>query len=128
MLVPQCRHSGKLDVVCCGPYKLLGVLNKGENVKLDILAWFDGLCICNHDSIKPHINRHGQPVCEFPMPPVKTGALSRLIKILARRRVGSKKRRTFLCRCEFDDNTWFCESSKADEEPVYLDFLRLTAP
>ena len=43
VLVPEYRHKGKLDVVWCGPYKVPGVLNKGENVKLDIPAPFDGL-------------------------------------------------------------------------------------
>ena len=43
VLVPEYRHKGKLEVVCCGPYKVLEVLNKGENVKLDIPAPFDGL-------------------------------------------------------------------------------------
>ena len=51
------------------------------------------------------VHREGQPVWEFPMPPVKTGESPRLVKIVARRRVGSKKRRTFLYRCEWDDNT-----------------------
>ena len=60
------------------------------------------------------------------MPPVKTGESPRLVKIVARRRVGSKKRRTFLYRCEWDDDTWSWESSKAlEEDPVYLEFLRL---
>ena len=36
VLVPKYRHKGKLDVVWCGPYKVLEVLNKGEKVKLDI--------------------------------------------------------------------------------------------
>ena len=35
MLVPENQHKAKLDVVWCGPYKVLQVLNKGENVKLD---------------------------------------------------------------------------------------------
>ena len=96
VLVPECRHKGKLDVGECGPYKVLEVLNKGKNVKLDIPAPFDGLRVFNRDSIKPYIHREGQPVWEFPMPPVKTGESPRLVKILARRRVGSKKRRTFL--------------------------------
>ena len=43
VLVPEYRHEGKLDVVWCGPYKVLEVLNKVENVKLDIPAPFDGL-------------------------------------------------------------------------------------
>ena len=60
------------------------------------------------------------------MPPVKTGDRPRLAKILARRRVGSEKRRTFLYRCEWDDNTWSWELSRAlEEDPVYLEFLRL---
>ena len=63
---------------------------------------------------------------EFPMPPVKTADSPRLVKNLARRRVGSKKRRTFLYRCEWDDDTWSLESSKAlEEDPVYIEFLLL---
>ena len=126
MLVPEYQHKGKLDVVWCGPYTVLEVLNKGEDVKLDIPVPFDGLRVFNRDSIKPHIQREGQPVWEFPMPPVKTGASFRLVKILARRRVGSTKRRTFLYRCEWGDDTWSWESSKAlGDDTVYLEFLRL---
>ena len=63
---------------------------------------------------------------EFPMPPVKTRASPRLVEILARRPVGSKKRPTFLYRCELDDDMWSWESGKAlEEDPVYLEFLRL---
>ena len=94
------QHFQKLDVVWCGPYKILEVLNKGENVKLDIPAPFDGLRVLNRDSIKPYVHREGQPVWEFPVPPVKTGESPRLVKIVARRRVGSQKRRTFLYLCE----------------------------
>ena len=55
------------------------------------------------------------------MPPVKTGASPRLVKIPARCQVGSKKRRTFLYRCEWDDDTWSWESGKVlDEDLVYL--------
>ena len=43
VLVPEYRNKGKLEVVWCGPYKVLKVLNKGKNVKLDIPAPFDGL-------------------------------------------------------------------------------------
>ena len=87
---------------------------------------FDGLCVFNRDSSKPYIHRKGQPVWEYPMPPVKTGASRRLVKILARRQVGSKKRHTFLYRCEWDDDTWSWESGKAlGEDPVYLEFFRL---
>ena len=50
--LPEYRHKGKLDVVWCGPYKVLEVLNKGENVKLDIPAPFDGLRVFDRDSIK----------------------------------------------------------------------------
>ena len=32
VLVPEYQHKGKLDVVWCGPCKVLEVLNKGENV------------------------------------------------------------------------------------------------
>ena len=53
VLVPEYRHKGKLDVVWCGPYKVLQVLNKAENVKLDIPATFDGLRVFNRDSMKP---------------------------------------------------------------------------
>ena len=126
MLVLEYRHKAKLDVVCRGPYKVLEVLNKGENVKLDIPAPFDGLPVFSRDSTKPYIHQKGQPVWEFPMPPVQNGDCPRLVKILARRRVGSKKLRTFLYRCEWDDETWSWESSKAlEEDPVYLEFLRL---
>ena len=60
------------------------------------------------------------------MPPVKTGISPRLVKILGKRRVGSKKCRTFLYRCEWDDDTLSLESSRASEEdPVYLEFLGL---
>ena len=126
MLVPENRHKGKLDVVWCSPYKVLEVLNKGENVKLDIRAPFDGLRVFNRDSIKPYIHREGQPVWEFPMSRVRTGDSQLLVKILARRRVGSKKGRRFLYRCEWDDDTWSWESIKAlGENSVYLEFLRL---
>ena len=47
VLVPEYRHKGKLDVVWCGPYKYLEGLNKGKNVKLDILAPFDGSGVFN---------------------------------------------------------------------------------
>ena len=100
VLVPEYQHKGKLDVVRCGEYKVLEVLNKGENVNLDIPAPFDGLRVFNRGSIKPYIHREGQTVWEFPKPPVKTGASPRLVKIPARGRVGSKKCRTFLYRCE----------------------------
>ena len=70
VLVPEYRHKGKLDFVWCGPYKVLEVLNKGENVKLDIPAPFDGLRVFNGDSIKPYIQREAQPVWEFPMLPL----------------------------------------------------------
>ena len=123
VLVPEYPDKGKLDVVWCGPYKVREVLNKGENVKLDIPAPLDRLRVFNRDSIKPYVHREGQPVWEFTMPPVKTGESPRLVKILARRRVGSRKRRTFLYRCEWDDDTWSWESSKAlQEDPVYLEF------
>ena len=59
------------------------------------------------------------------MPAVKTVASPRLVRILAISRVGSRKRRTFLYRCESDDDRWSSESSKAlEEDPVYLEFLR----
>ena len=125
VLVPEYQHKGKLRVVWCGPYKVVEVLNKGEKVKLDIPAPLDGLRVFNRDSIKPYMHREGQPVWEFPMPPVKTGESPRLVKVLARRMV-SKKRCTFLYHCEWDDDTWSWESSKAlEEDPVYLEFLRL---
>ena len=105
VLVPEYRHKGKLDVVWCGPCKVLEVLNKAENLRQDIPAPFDGLRVFDRDSIKPHIRREGQPVWKFPTPPVKTGDSPRLVKILARRRVGSKKCRTFLYRRGWDDDT-----------------------
>ena len=49
MLVPDYGHKGKFNVVWCGPYKVVEVLNKGENVKLDIPAPFDGLRVSNGD-------------------------------------------------------------------------------
>ena len=102
------------------------MLNKGKNVKLDIPVPFNGLRVFDCDSMKAYIHREGQPVWEFPMPPVKTEASPRLSKILARREGGSKKRRTFLYRCEWDDDTWSWEWSKAlEEDPVYLEFLRI---
>ena len=126
VLVPEYGHKAKLDVVWCGPYKVLEVFNKGENVKVDHPAPFDGLRVFNRDSIKPYIHQEGQPVWEIPMPPVKTGDSPQLVKILARRRVGSKKRCTFLYRREWDDNMRSWELSKAlEEDPVYLEFLRL---
>ena len=73
VLVPEHQHKGKLDVLWCGPCNVLEVINKGENVKLDIPAPFEVLRVFNCDSIKPYIHREGQPVSEFPMPPVKTG-------------------------------------------------------
>ena len=87
-------------------YKVLEFVNKGENVKLDIPAPFDWLRVFNRDSIKRYIHREGQPVLKFAMHPVKTGESPRLVMILARRRVGSKKSRTFLYRCEWNDDTW----------------------
>ena len=61
VLVPEYPHKGKLDVVWCGPYKVLEVLNKGENVKLDIPAPSGGLRVFNRDSRKPtSIEREGQ--------------------------------------------------------------------
>ena len=37
VLVLEYRHKGKLDVVWRGPFRVLEVLNKGKNVRLDIL-------------------------------------------------------------------------------------------
>ena len=105
VLMPEYRHKGKLDVVWCCPYKILEVLNKGENVKLDIPAPFDGLRVFDGDSIKPYIHRERQRVWEFLMPPFKTGDAPPLVKILATRRLGSQKRRTFLYGCEWDPHT-----------------------
>ena len=96
VLVPEYRHKGKLNFVWCGPYKALQVLDKGENIILDISAPLDAFRILNQHSTKLYIRREGQPVGEFPMPPVKTAASPPLVKIQARRRVGSKRRRTFL--------------------------------
>ena len=126
LLVPEYRQKGKLDVVWCGPHEVLEELNKGENVKLDIPALFDGLRVIFRHSIKPYIHQEGQPLWKFPMPPVKTGDSPPLVKILATHRVGSKKRGAFLYRCEWDDDTWSWESSKAlEEEATHLAFLRL---
>ena len=124
MLVSEYQHKRKLDVGRCGPYKVLEVLNKGENVELDIPAPFDRMHVFNRTSIKPYIRQEGQPVWEFIMPPVKTGASLRLVKILARRRVPSKGRRTFLYCCEWDDDRWSWEWTKALEEDP-LEFLQL---
>ena len=56
-----------------------------------------------------------------PDAPCQNLRIPQIVKILARRRVGSRKRRTFLYRCEWDDDTWSWESSKAlEEDPVYL--------
>ena len=119
LLVPEYRHKGRLDVLYCGSYKVLEVLNRGKNGKLDIPARFDGLCIFNRDSIKAYIHRERQPVWEFLMPPVKTGASPRLIRTLARLGVGCKKRRTFLYRSELDAVPWSWELSKPlDEDPL----------
>ena len=85
MLVPEYRHKGKLALVWCGPYQALEVLNKGKNVKLAIAAPFHGLRVFHRDSIKRYIHREGQPVWEFSVTPVKTGASPRHVKILARR-------------------------------------------
>ena len=109
VLVPEYGHKGKVDVVWCGPYNVLKVLIKGENVKLDIPAPFHGLRVSDDHSIKPYIHREAKPVWEFLMPPVKTGASPRLIKIQARLRVGFEKRRTFLYRCDGNDDAWFSE-------------------
>ena len=106
--------------------KFMRCSNKGENVELDIPAPFHGLRVLNGDSRKHSIHQESRPVWEFAMPPFKTGASPRLVNILARRRVGSKKRRTFLYRCEWENDTWSWESSRAlEEDPVYLEFLRL---
>ena len=64
VLVPEYRHKGKLDVVWYGPDKVLQVLNKGENVNVDIPAPFDELRVFHRDSIKPYIHWEGQPVCQ----------------------------------------------------------------
>ena len=76
--------------------------------------------------VTPRWPRGSEPASELPMPPVKTGDSPQLVKILARRRVGSKKRRTLLYCFEWDVHTWSWGSSKAlEEDPVYLEFLRL---
>ena len=80
----------------------------------------------NGDSINPTINQQEQPVWIIPLPPVKTGAPPQIVEILARRPVEPRKRCTFLYSCEWEDDTWSGESSKAlDEDPVYLEFIRL---
>ena len=61
-------------VVWCGPYKVLEVLNRGENVKLTIPAPFNRLRVFNRISIKPYIHGEGQQLWDFLMPAVKTGA------------------------------------------------------
>ena len=63
---------------------------------------------------------------DFPMLPLKPGESPRLVKILARCRVGSQKSRTFLYHCEWGDDTWSWESSKGlEEDLVYVEFLGL---
>ena len=52
----QILTKDKADVVWCGPYKVVQVLDKGENVTLDIPALFDGCHIFHRDSIKPYIH------------------------------------------------------------------------
>ena len=69
LLVLEYRHKKKLDIIWCGPYKVLQVLNKGENAKLDIPAPLDWLRVFNQGSIKPCVHQEGQPMWEFPMPP-----------------------------------------------------------
>ena len=42
VLVPEYPQKGTLDVVWCGPYKVLEVPNKGGNIKMEIpgpLPW-----------------------------------------------------------------------------------------
>ena len=51
LLVPEYRHQGKLDVVWCGPYKVFQVLNKGENIILEIPAPFNGAL--QHEALRP---------------------------------------------------------------------------
>ena len=65
VLVPKYRHKGKMDVVWCGPYKVFGVLNKGENVKPDFPALFDEMRALNRDGTKPYIIPEGQPLWDF---------------------------------------------------------------
>ena len=55
--LPEFRRKGERDVVWCGPYKVPEVLNKGENVRLDIPAPFHGLRGFNRDTIKPYIHQ-----------------------------------------------------------------------
>ena len=126
VLVPKYRQKEKWVIVWCGPYKGLGVPNKGENGKLDIPGRLDRLSLFNRNSVEPYIHREGQPVWEFSMPAVNTGASPRLVKFLARGPVGSRKRRTFLYPRECNDDRWSWELRKAlDEDPVYIEFLRL---
>ena len=125
-LVPGYRRKRKLDVAWCGSYKVVEIFNKGENVKLDTPPFY-GLRVFNRDSIKPNVHRERQPMWECPMPPVNTGPSPRLVEILRRRRVGSRKHGTWLYEGEWDENTWSCESSKTlDENPVHLEFFDST--
>ena len=58
------------------------------------------------------------------MPPVNSEAS--LVKNLARGQLGSKKSRTFLYDCEWNDEACFWESTNAlDQDPFYPHFLRL---
>ena len=122
LLVPEYRHKGKLDVVWCGPYKVLEVLNKGESIKLDIPAPFHGLRVFNRDSIKPYINREGQPVWEC--------RLSRLEPPLDLLRLWldvewDLKSTAHSCTAVNGMTTRGLGSPALEEDPVYLEFLRL---
>ena len=69
VLVPEYRHKGKLDVVWCGPYKTLEVLNKGENVKLDIHApfrWVASFQSRQHKTLRPSRGTAGVGVSDAP--------------------------------------------------------------
>ena len=54
-LVPEYPHKRKLEVVWCGPYKVLEVLNKGENVNSTSLPlrWVASFQSSQHKAIRP---------------------------------------------------------------------------
>ena len=58
VLVPEYQNKGKLDVVWCGPYKVLEVFNNGENVRLDIPPPVDRHPVFNRHSVHPYLHRH----------------------------------------------------------------------
>ena len=106
--------------------KFKGCSTRARMLNCTSLLPSTGGAFLNGDSIKPGINQQEQTVWKIPLPPVKTGAPPQIVEILARRPVEPRKRCTFLYSCEWEDDTWSWESSKAlDEDPVYLEFLQL---